>query len=613
MASTNLDPEELLRQLAEARQRADRAEADLAPTTLEQYLQLVQQQLVSTLSIEPNPAMSASGSVTAADKNQISRVLSDKPLFLSRNNVLGIRDDLSPTTRKDEQDIRPFIRSTIEKPAQRVLKAFHKQTNNPVSFRFQNNAYSLELRSPERTSEIDAPPPGKRISRERKSAHSIPDRWGVCSTMDGSIRQNLRELVAQVLCQAFHYMIISGLLFGYVASGEILIFLKIEESAPQQLYFHIVRTVTEQSHPGFEIRYAPAAQLASFATLALQSTEMSRDWITKAENCGICQWPLLPPVPLIPNITLERWQLNEETSESSEEERAFEDRDYNPLPERRRQAQTHSNQQIEGREHRRSSRKRTTTQRPILEYCTQACLLGLVRGLPLDPSCPNTTLHRQGYTHGKHSITENDLCSLLQKQLDHSLDRIGLFGNIGVLFKITLTMYGYTFVAKGVQWVDEPYLVHEADVYAHLSHLQGLKVPVCLGNVILARPYPLASFARVTQMMLMSWAGSNLAMENWPKDIDIELEKKKTLQALTSSGVSHNDIRKANLVWNAEQKQVMAIDFDQATIVRIQKRQASSSPKRPSEWENIEKKRRNESRAAVQTRTKKSDKENMIP
>ncbi|QSS59445.1 hypothetical protein I7I51_08880 [Histoplasma capsulatum] len=333
---------------------------------------------------------------------------------------------------------------------------------------------------------------------------------------------------------------------------------------------------------------------------------MGRDWITMAENCGICQWPLLPPSPITRDITLRPRKFDEETSKSSEDE-APGDGDYNPPTDRRAKSRSEPNQQT--RQRHASPRKRNMTQRPILPYCTQACLLSLVKALPLDPSCPNVSLHQQGQTCKKHLITKEDLCVLSnlcvlsKKQLARSLDkdcecldREGLFGRIGVLFKITLTKYGYTFVAKGVQCVDEPDLAHEARVYTHLTHLQGMKVPVYLGNITLERPYPLVSLARVTQMMLMSWAGTSIGGESWPADIDIgveekDMEEKDTPQALASSGISHNDAREANLVWNPEQKQVMAVDFDQATIHRARKRKATSPPLPPkpkNDWESKE-------------------------
>ncbi|KAG5293265.1 hypothetical protein I7I50_03622 [Histoplasma capsulatum G186AR] len=356
--------------------------------------------------------------------------------------------------------------------------------------------------------------------------------------------------------------------------------------------------------------------MATFTTLALRSTEMGRDWITMAENCGICQWPLLPPSPISRDITLRPRKFDEETSESSEDE-APGDGDYNPPTDRRAKSRSEPKQQT--RQRHASPRKRNMTQRLILPYCTQACLLSLVNALPLDPSCPNVSLHQQGQTCKNRLITKEDLCVLTKEQLARSLDkdcecldREGLFGRIGVLFKITLTNYGYTFVAKGVQSVDEPDLAHEARVYTHLTHLQGMKVPVYLGNITLERPYPLVSLARVTQMMLMSWAGTSIWRKSWPKDIDIGVEEKDTLHALVSSGISHNDAREANLVWNPEQKQVMAVDFDQATIHRVRKRKAASPPL-PPKPKMIGNERKRNTQAASHTGMSEFGKENMNP
>jgi hypothetical protein len=199
-------------------------------------------------------------------------------------------------------------------------------------------------------------------------------------------------------------------------------------------------------------------------------------------------------------------------------------------------------------------------------------------------SCPNFSIHKQSSARGKHPITKEDLCCLLQKQLDRSLDqdcecldRQGFFGDVGVLFKITLTEYGYTFVAKGVQKTNEPDLAHEMKVYSHLSPLQGRDIPVCLGRVSLTRPYPLVSMAKITKMMLMSWAGTSLCDNTWPEDVDFKKETDKTLGILAQSGVRHDDIRRSNLVWNAELWRVMAIDLHQATIISVAKRKASPS------------------------------------
>lgn len=602
---------------------------------------------MTTLLVESNPVNLASGSVTAVNEkyyplelcrwhdfeNQLERtfieitsVFSSRPLFPSETDVLGVQRELSPTSRKDEQDIRPFVRSAIEKPAERIVRAYYDLTNRPERFYFQNNAYSLEYRDPETGVEgvERRSSPNKKRSPERKKSHPIPDRWGICEEEGGlrrvcvgeykaahkapdeEIRQVLdsapenlfldvlwrkqsgttnseqdkgKELVAQILCQAFHYMIESGLLFGYITSGQTLILLKVEKSAPWRLYFHFIPVDLTGQGRDVETQYAPATQLATFALLALRSREMPRDWIVQAENCGIYQWPLVPHAPLDRNTSLQPQTFGGETSESSEENDDSNDSDYNESPQGQSRSQSDQQSQAQG-ERRHSPRKRT--HHPVGEYCTQACILGLVQDLPLDVSCPNFSIHKQSSPRGKHPITKEDICFLLRKQLDRSLDqdcecldRKGLFGDVGVLFKVTLTEYGYTFVTKGVQKAIERDLAHEINVYSHLSPLQGSDIPVYLGRIVLTRPYPLVSMAKVTKMLLMSWAGTSLCYKTWSEDVDIKKETDKTLQKLAQFGVRHDDIRQSNLVWNAEQRRVMAIDLHQATIISVAKRKAS--------------------------------------
>ncbi|KAL1952764.1 hypothetical protein VTO42DRAFT_4270 [Malbranchea cinnamomea] len=67
-----------------------------------------------------------------------------------------------------------------------------------------------------------------------------------------------------------------------------------------------------------------------------------------------------------------------------------------------------------------------------LAYCTQACLLGLVRGQSLDLGCPNTARHRRGTATTKHLLTQEDVSRLTRKQLARSLDEgLHLSGSMG--------------------------------------------------------------------------------------------------------------------------------------------------------------------------------------
>ncbi|KAL1974288.1 hypothetical protein VTN31DRAFT_5848 [Thermomyces dupontii] len=373
-------------------------------------------------------------------------------------------------------------------------------------------------------------------------------------------------------------MIRSGFLYGYVSSGHSLILLKIEESAASRLFFHHTPVTSIRD---FEARQSPIVQLATLAMLALWSERMSAEWISNAEM-SLYKWPFFPSDFVEPDEPGRLRMHGGDTGEESGEPDDPTDTDYVP-PSSRHSGTPNWSSQTEGGQRCRSPRKRSAPQEE-LEYCTQACLVGLVRGQPLDPGCPNTVKHRRGTPTTKHLLTREDLSRLTRKQLARNLDesyicmdRWGYYGATGVLFKITLTGYGYTFVAKGVQSVDEPLLEHESRVYARLASLQGTRIPVYLGTITLQRPYPLVSLARVTQMMLMSWAGESVGARSWPDKVDISAERKKTLQALDSFGVIHDDIRDANLAWSSERQVVMAIDFDRATFVHFRKRKASPS------------------------------------
>jgi len=67
------------------------------------------------------------------------------------------------------------------------------------------------------------------------------------------------------------------------------------------------------------------------------------------------------------------------------------------------------------------------------------------------------------------------------RELDADCTPLYLFGSIGSLFKIRLSAYGFTLVAKGVETGNIGRLRHEKDVYDQMYHIQGRHIPVCLG------------------------------------------------------------------------------------------------------------------------------------
>ena len=137
-------------------------------------------------------------------------------------------------------------------------------------------------------------------------------------------------------------------------------------------------------------------------------------------------------------------------------------------------------------------------------------------------------------------------------------------------FKLAVTGFGYTFVGKGVRTISRKVLEHEAVVYNAVPHLQGFLIPVFLGIVDLDRPIPLPDLVRVAHIMLMSYAGPDFAdPRNEPSDIDAEWEMRRTTGELERAGIFNEDVRPANVAWNAEVRRVMHFDFDRVDLSEL--------------------------------------------
>jgi hypothetical protein len=190
-----------------------------------------------------------------------------------------------------------------------------------------------------------------------------------------------------------------------------------------------------------------------------------------------------------------------------------------------------------------------------------------------------------------HPISRGQLSELVRLQLlrtpgqdcDCLIDG-GYSGAIGYLFKITLTGYGYTFVAKGVQSRHWQRLVRESRVYREPEHLQGQLVPVHLGLVEVAVPYPMVNSTLVTHMMLLSYAGLSLYSE-WLErraarlhlDVDWDWEAERTAQELRAAGlVDEDEYNMKNTMWCEDTQRAMRIDFDRAYTAVPSGRRGSS-------------------------------------
>lgn len=231
------------------------------------------------------------------------------------------------------------------------------------------------------------------------------------------------------------------------------------------------------------------------------------------------------------------------------------------------------------------------------QYCTQKCLLGLIRGrgTPLDEQCPNVLLHQGRRRSQHHPVDHATWLSLLRKQLTETLDdgivRLGKQGARGVLFQVTLLVYGYTFVSKGTVPEFVPDIQHEATVYRRLQRIQGTCVPVFLGTLDLrdiGRTYYYDFRVRIIYMMFLSWSGDSLDLIGVAEDPERERAQElvRSVRALHTEGVVHRDVRLANALWSCETRRVMLIDFERAVLLDHRPPLANVVPnKRPRQGE----------------------------
>lgn len=218
------------------------------------------------------------------------------------------------------------------------------------------------------------------------------------------------------------------------------------------------------------------------------------------------------------------------------------------------------------------------------EYCTQKCVLGLLRCLKLDAGCPNVSAHRQGLETDSHQISYLQLPSLLTSQL--ALDRnngcalLGLGAHRGrlhshdkhVIFRITLTSHGYTLIGKATQMSTVKQLKREKEAYLILRKMQGRKVPVLLGDLYFTKPWSLSSEdvgshsgSEMVYMLLLSHAGRPIWGYETGGHNKKEIRKfRKVDMRDRGLQLEQDEIRSRNMLWNDELGRLMFIDFERA-------------------------------------------------
>jgi hypothetical protein len=415
-------------------------------------------------------------------------------------------------------------------------------------------------------------------------------------------------LTAAALTQTYAYMIENGLEYSKLATGQADVFLQVKEDKPHTLYYHLAEpNIEAEAQSGIDILLCrtTVGQSLSFCLLALDSRPRSQIWRnhTLEAACRV----VIDHEAILRQIPAEEKTLTPPSSVFHARIHPFERSPIMLRPRKSRKARgSCGSPEIIVHEDPRSPSGSSdeasdieTPSKPTVhtrqsgvgqirsvktpqvadesnvrhrQYCTQACLLGLVRKHPMDDACPNFSAHRAHRAGNHHALGRKSLSKLMLRQLaenpDSGCEPLGKQGARGALFRLTLEPYGYTFVAKGTVTAFTARLKHEGLIYRHLDEVQGELIPVFLGNAFLVRPYFLDFGVRIVHVLLMSWAGEQ-ARKDFLSSLghDIVEETTRAVTKLRYHGVDHCDVRPPNVLWNPEVGKVMLVDFERSEIL----------------------------------------------
>ncbi|KAI1119449.1 hypothetical protein F5Y14DRAFT_395319 [Nemania sp. NC0429] len=467
------------------------------------------------------------------------------------------------------------------------------------------------------------------------------------------------ELVASAVTQTFHYMIRSGLAYGLLTTGEGIVFLKIDWNKPETAYYHLADPVEEVATHRKLRSCSAVSQYLGFHLLALsnytyreqdirdQAVHNLQTWSTDFRKAAstVPKKQRNPPQAVsypprnygnvdrtVPSPKRRRLNPDDEHTNlvtgGVDDDDDDSDDDYkesgrsgprnrpNPSgqqPSRksarlaeRHPENTESGDASQGARTRgcggRDNDRKEYEGKPHqdLEYCTQKCVLGLVKGDVLDPDCPNIRLHQHrdnqsgiANTNSGHPISHSEFLQLLSRQLkctlDYGITSLGVNGARGVLFKVTLLTYGYTFVSKGTVQAFIPYLEHEARVYERLKDVQGVHVPVFLGAIDLqplGRRYFYDFHTDIVYLCLLSWGGLSLGDSQHPDRLALRTMAVEAMKAIHQQGVVHKDARYENTLFNPQTGRIMLIDFERSQFVDISR--STLSPLEPNKRRRVQ-------------------------
>ncbi|KAI9767945.1 MAG: hypothetical protein M1839_004309 [Geoglossum umbratile] len=457
------------------------AELLIRPTTLSEYLDLCLTHLFQAIAVKADLTLSTQGDGVPNNSAWLglreTYSLSNPRVFphLAYLNTCG--QDIAVRLLASKPGVAYLQRLSVENPVSKILhhlhtlphlrEGFHLDSTG-VAFDNQPNALSdraeeviekmagLTLRrplTPRASPHIGLPlssntrPPTRSLLTS--FAWPSPDRDPIlvddvisCASTphkdDASYLQHKAETrVAQLVTQAFSYMIKARTCVGYITTGQAWVFVHISLDDPPTVCHRLAEPEGDvaQSCPNQKAM----GQVVAFSLLALESPSPHQAWLARAKTLPKWILDLMAVLDKVP-ATVEKWTPDHK-----------------------------------GIRHRLNGEK-----------------------LLFPP------------------------CKQLQSTRDEYCDPLGRQGARGALFRVTLASYGYTMVAKGTVPVFADKLQRERRVYHQLRPLQGVCVPVCLGNIDLVYPYYYDVKAHIVHMMFKSWAGPCLGWDGIPAGLNVD-------------------------------------------------------------------------------------------
>ncbi|KAL9633757.1 MAG: hypothetical protein Q9204_003263 [Flavoplaca sp. TL-2023a] len=433
-------------------------------------------------------------------------------------------------------------------------------------------------------------------------------------------QQAAYKFVAMIITQTYSYLVRSGISHGAIITGKAMIFLLVKEQEPHMVYFYYGDPKAEVDYElnigqSFPHECTAVAQLTTFCLLAHEADEYPQSWREKVDKEGprwrfakreterdiplkVEEYQERPPsayksrrdialmyqtpaassnlsTPAKPGCKPTSSAIQKDSDDNDDADSGF---DPHETPTKN----PSSSLQGKLRENKQQPpppppppASRGTTQK--YAYCSHACLKGLVDRSALDTGCPNFELHPQHHSSNKHALTRPLLARLLRRQLAVDLDthctNLREQGRTGMLFKLTLSSHGYTFVAKGVPRGFVTSAKHEGRVYSLMRERQGQSIPVYLGNIDLIKKWIEGTFD-VVHMLLLSWAGEsvarNIALDAAGRHLVMH-ERSAFERQCMLIGIHHQDTEYRNILWNKENKQLMFIDFDMTVVFDLRR------------------------------------------